>query len=84
MNALGQTAALLALNAKLDATLTALGAELAACDALKEACSDGEVNYEALYNQHWDLREKIHRIPVTTLVGLRVKAMAAEFALKWD
>jgi hypothetical protein len=74
--------------AESDATLIALGAELAACDALKSACpdgpDDGDEQYEVLYLQHWDLRERINRIPATTHEGLRVKARAAEFAIKED
>jgi hypothetical protein len=64
------------------------GAALAACDALKSACpdgpDDGDEQYEVLYLQHWDLREKINRIPATTIKGLRVKARAAEFAINSD
>jgi hypothetical protein len=37
-----------------------------------------------LYDAHWTLRERINAIPATTIPGLRVKAQAAEFALKWD
>jgi hypothetical protein len=67
------------------ATLIALGAELAACDALKSNCPEkDDEQYAALDLQHWDLREKINRIPAATLEGLRVKARAAEFAIKQD
>jgi hypothetical protein len=71
--------------AESDATLIALGAELAACDALKCNCppKDDE-QYEPLFLQHWSLRERINRIPATSLEGLRVKARAAAFATKDD
>jgi hypothetical protein len=72
-------------NARADSTLIALGADLVACDALKELCpDDDDAQDAALYEQHWDLREKINRIPATTLDGIRVKARAAEFAFKGD
>jgi hypothetical protein len=68
-----------------DAELFALAPQLTECDALNSACPDNDdKQHEALYNQHWNLREKINRIPATTLEGLRVKARAAEFAINWD
>jgi hypothetical protein len=68
-----------------DAELFALAAQLTECDALKSACPDNDdKQHEVLYNQHWNLREKINRIPATTLEGLRVKARAAEFAINSD
>jgi hypothetical protein len=72
-------------NTESDSTLIALGAELAACDARKELCPDSdEQQGDALYEQHWDLRAKINRIPATTIKGLSVKARSAELAIKWD
>jgi hypothetical protein len=69
-----------------DAALIALGAELAACDALTSAASQNnqDTQYDALYTLHLALREKIERMTALTLTGLCVKAMATEFALKWD
>jgi hypothetical protein len=68
-----------------DAELFALAAQLTECDALKSACPDNDdKQHEALYNQHWNLREKINRIPATTIKGLAVKARAAEFAINSD
>jgi hypothetical protein len=71
--------------AESDATLIALGAKLSACDALKSNCPEkDDEQYAVLDLQHWDLREKINRIPAATLEGLRIKARAAEFAIKGD
>jgi hypothetical protein len=51
--------------AESDATLIALGAELAACDALKSNCpAKDDEQYEALYLQHWDsTRRRLTRNP---------------------
>ena len=68
-----------------NAALIALGAELAECEAKKTATPvDDDEQYARLYDLHWALRERINRIAADTLEGLRVKARAAEFALKWD
>jgi hypothetical protein len=68
-----------------DAELFALAAQLTECDALKSACpDDDDQQYEVWLRRHWALREKINRIPATTREGLRVKARAAEFAIKSD
>jgi hypothetical protein len=76
---------ILAAKAESDAALISLGAELAACDALKSNCPEkDDEQYAVLDLQHWDLREKINRIPAATLEGIRVKARAAEFAIKED
>lgn len=79
------TAASSSPNAEADSALIALGADLDACDALKSACPDeDEERYDALFEQHWVLREQINAIPATTMRGLSAKARAAELALKWD
>lgn len=69
-----------------DSTLEALVAGLAECDRLFDA-ADAANDVQQLATQceiHWALREKINRIPATTLCGLSAKARAAEFALKED
>jgi hypothetical protein len=49
------------------------------------ACSESDdEQYEALYDQDWALRQRINRIPATTIKGLRVKASAAKFAFTSD
>jgi hypothetical protein len=55
-------------------TACQIGAELAACDALKSACPDNDdEQYEALYDQEWDLRGRINRTPATTINPLSVQ-----------
>jgi hypothetical protein len=69
--------------AESDATLIGLGAELAACDALKSNCpAKDDEQYEALYLQHWDFAGEDQSHPRRE--GLRVKARAAEIATKDD
>ncbi len=79
------TARRVALTAHADAELVALGAELADVDARAlPAVAGGDALYEPLYEESWRLRERINRIPATTIAGLKVKARAAEIALAGD
>ena len=65
--------------------LISLGAELAECDALFSACPDEDGDRaSALYEHHWSLRKRMNRSRAKTVDGLKSKAVAAGFALKWD
>ena len=68
-----------------DGQLLTLGARLKEVDAAKQnhPTADDDA-YEALYEEHWSLREKINEIEATTIDGLRVKAFAADAASRND
>jgi hypothetical protein len=72
-------------NHHLDAEILSVNAKLAECDALFSACpNEGGDRASALYDRHWSLRKRINRRRAKTVDGLKAKAVAAGFALKWD
>jgi hypothetical protein len=65
--------------------LKTLGAELAECHALFNACpNENDERLGALFEQHWSLRARINQKPAQTLEDLRAKVSAAGLALQQD
>ena len=65
--------------------LKTLGAELAECDALFNACPDkDDGGLGELVEQHWALRKRIVSTPARTLDDLKAKVAAADLALRMD
>jgi hypothetical protein len=68
-----------------DPALMSLSVELSACDALLSGCpEEEEERVQRLIDQHCSLLTQITRIWARTIRDLKVKAAAAELALKWD
>lgn len=69
-----------------DAELVDLGRRLRGCEARQEAMPDDapEEVAQALYDEHWVLREKISETPATAPEGLRAKVEAIDIALRHD
>jgi hypothetical protein len=65
--------------------LISLSVELSTCDALLSGCPEkDEERVQKLIDQHCFLLTKITQISARTIPDLKVKAAAAELALKWD
>ena len=73
-----------------DSELIKLGVKLEECHAARELLEaedphgEREDENDALYEEHWALRESIEKIAATTLAGVKVKANAVRMAHHFD
>lgn len=70
-----------------DGTALSLLNALEECDRQRDALTEKDYDTpedQALYEEHWRLRERIDALPVGSSQCMRAKARAASIALKWD